>query len=129
MGPFLVFPIPAITFSFQNPSFIPAYLMTLFISMLACWHILKNYNITVLPTGDTYNHNQDMIYIYICVCYVFVKKGCVLTKNWNEYESNLSSESNTFQYWYKSGHNFHWVLLYLLNAHDKHIISSITCHI
>jgi hypothetical protein len=31
---FLVFPIPAVTFNFQNPSFIPAHPITPFIGML-----------------------------------------------------------------------------------------------
>jgi hypothetical protein len=36
----LLFPIPAVTFNFQNPSFIPAYPMTLFICMLGLILIL-----------------------------------------------------------------------------------------
>jgi hypothetical protein len=34
MGRFLVFPIPAVIFKFQNPSFFPAYSMIHFIGML-----------------------------------------------------------------------------------------------
>jgi hypothetical protein len=35
MSRFLAFSIPAVTFNFQNPSFIPAYFMALFIGMFS----------------------------------------------------------------------------------------------
>jgi hypothetical protein len=34
MARFLVFPLPAVAVNFKNPSFIPAYPVTLFLSML-----------------------------------------------------------------------------------------------
>jgi hypothetical protein len=63
MGQFLVFPIPAVTVNFQNPSFIPAYPMTLFKTK----HTLMKFTHENRPERDPQQMAQN-VYSIPCEC-------------------------------------------------------------